>query len=62
MYYYDCVCVCFSVPQLVFVIVNKKINHRFFLEAPGGAMVNPKPGTVVDSVVTRQERLVTLIN
>lgn len=44
--------------KLAFLIVNKKINTRFFAEAPGkaGTYANPPPGTVVDSVVTRVER------
>ncbi len=47
------------VPVLTFIIVNKSINHRFYLEEGRGNYINPKPGTVVDTIVTRQERCVT---
>lgn len=45
--------------KLCFIIVTKRINSRFFLmsrTARGTDYVNPIPGTVVDSVVTRDER------
>ncbi|KAK2945278.1 putative piwi like protein [Blattamonas nauphoetae] len=35
-------------PQTAFIMVNKRINHRFF--TPNGQ--NVQPGTIVDSVVT----------
>jgi len=37
----------------MFVIVRKRIPQRFFEAADNGSLVNPCPGTVVDSVVTR---------
>lgn len=39
-----------SVP-LAFVIVNKRINTRFFAPTDSG-LENPRPGTIIDSVVT----------
>uniref|UniRef100_T1JMK8 Piwi domain-containing protein n=1 Tax=Strigamia maritima TaxID=126957 RepID=T1JMK8_STRMM len=38
-------------PKILFVIVNKRINTRFFKNS-----TNPTAGTVVDTVVTRPER------
>ena len=42
-------------PRLSFIIVNKRVNTRFF-EKIGDTVRNPIPGTVVDSGVTRPER------
>lgn len=39
-------------PVLVFVVVKKRINTRFFLEQSDKSILNPQPGTVVDTVVT----------
>jgi hypothetical protein len=44
-----------DVPKLTFIIVNKSINHRFYLRS-GTGYINPLPGTVVDKICTRQER------
>lgn len=41
-------------PQLAMVIVKKRINTRFF-KPDNQVLVNPMPGTVVDSYVTKQE-------
>jgi len=41
--------------QLTYVIVNKRISQRFFLE-DNRRVENPHPGTVVDSTVTRMEQ------
>ncbi|XP_022814819.1 piwi-like protein Siwi isoform X1 [Spodoptera litura] len=41
--------------KMSFTIVSKRINTRIFLEQ-GGKCVNPRPGTVVDDVVTLPER------
>uniref|UniRef100_A0A914VYH8 Uncharacterized protein n=1 Tax=Plectus sambesii TaxID=2011161 RepID=A0A914VYH8_9BILA len=45
-------------PGLAFVIVTKRVNIRYFKQPnhPGGELLNPVPGTVVDSVITRPER------
>lgn len=44
-----------ATPQLIFMIVSKKVNSRIF----EGDM-NPKPGTVVDDIITLKERSVEL--
>jgi aubergine-like protein len=41
--------------KFAFVIVNKRINTRFF-EEKRDQYDNPVPGTVVDTVVTLPER------
>lgn len=42
-------------PKLAYIIVNKRTNTRVF--KPSGSMfINPKPGTVVDRVITLAER------
>lgn len=41
--------------RFAFVVVNKKINPRFFAPQQNGYS-NPPPGTVVDSTVTRYDR------
>lgn len=41
--------------KFAYVIVNKRINTKFFLETRGRCE-NPIPGTVVDDVVTLPER------
>ncbi len=38
-----------------YIIVNKRINTKFF-EERGGTVDNPRPGTVIDDVVTLPER------
>ena len=45
--------------KLAFTVVTKKVNMRVF-KKQGEGLVNPEPGTVVDSVVTRPERFVQL--
>ncbi|KAK3795239.1 hypothetical protein RRG08_056298 [Elysia crispata] len=53
---------CFSsfgeyTPQCTTVCVQKRINTRIYSrDRDEGGMVNPPPGTVVDSVVTRRDR------
>nr|AID23631.1 piwi-1 [Hofstenia miamia] len=39
--------------ELAVVVVNKRINQRFFI-SENNRLENPKPGTVVDNTVTRQ--------
>ena len=41
-------------PKYAFVVVQKRINTRFLTISPTGVVSNPKPGTVVDSVVKRR--------
>lgn len=41
------------VPKITYIVVKKRINARFFLDA--GTMRNPAPGTVIDQTVTKQE-------
>lgn len=43
-----------DVPKFCFVIVNKRINTRIFLN--NGRVDNPKSGTVVDTTITLPER------
>lgn len=38
-------------PELIFIVVSKKINTRIF-EGDN----NPKAGTIVDSMITMEER------
>lgn len=42
-------------PKLTFIVVNKRINTRFFAQS-GGTLKNPDSGTVVDNTVTLPER------
>uniref|UniRef100_T1IRX1 Uncharacterized protein n=1 Tax=Strigamia maritima TaxID=126957 RepID=T1IRX1_STRMM len=42
-------------PKLSFIVVNKRINTRFFQSGTRG-WENPLSGTVIDTVVTRPER------
>lgn len=42
-------------PKFAFIIVNKRINTRFFLNSRGTVM-NPYSGTVIDNTVTLPER------
>lgn len=41
--------------KLTVVIVNKRIGARFYRKS-GDGFINPPPGTVIDDVVTRQNR------
>jgi len=41
-------------PQLVFVVVTKRIQQRFFWNQ-GGRLSNPSPGTIVDTQLTKPE-------
>ena len=41
-------------PQLVFVVVTKRIQQRFFWNQ-GGRLSNPSPGTIVDTELTKPE-------
>lgn len=46
-----------SSPKLLFVVVNKRVNTRFFMENKAtGRLENPPSGTVVDTKVTLPER------
>lgn len=47
----------YGTPQfkLAFIIVSKRINTRIFVDR-GRAGDNPKPGTVIDDIVTLPER------
>lgn len=42
-------------PKLTFIIINKRLNTRIFLNT-NGHVVNPVSGTVVDTVITLPER------
>lgn len=42
-------------PPLTFIVVKKRGNARFFADRNGGQIDNPPCGTVIDSVVTRDE-------
>lgn len=42
-------------PKMAYIIVNKRTNTRIF-KPDGSSFVNPKPGTVVDRVITLPER------
>lgn len=42
--------------NFTFIIVNKRINTRVFMERNGSGQENPPPGTIVDSVITLPER------
>lgn len=42
--------------RLTFIIVNKRIGARFYLKCGTDRYTNPAPGTIIDDVVTRQER------
>lgn len=41
-------------PELIFTVVTKRIQQRFFLKQ-GSRLTNPGPGTIVDTCVTRDE-------
>ncbi|ODM98914.1 Piwi-like protein 1 [Orchesella cincta] len=47
-----------ALPKLTYIVVNKRINTRFFAKGRGDPYMNPPPGTVVDDTVTRPERQV----
>ena len=42
-------------PKMTFIIVNKRLNTRFFLE-DGRSPKNPVSGTIVDNTITLPER------
>lgn len=42
--------------RFAFIVVNKKINTRFFNPIGANKFGNPPPGTVVDHTVTRFDR------
>jgi aubergine-like protein len=46
--------ICGPEVKLTYVIVNKRISQRFFQEDKR-QVINPLPGTIVDSIVTRLE-------
>jgi aubergine-like protein len=41
-------------PRCAVVVVKKRINNRFFV-AGNGKLINPPPGTIIDSVVTKSD-------
>ncbi|CAH1233753.1 PIWIL1 [Branchiostoma lanceolatum] len=41
-------------PKVAWIVVNKRINAKFFAEGQGG-LQNPMPGTVVDTEVTKPQ-------
>ncbi|ODN03707.1 Protein aubergine [Orchesella cincta] len=43
-------------PKFTFIVVTKKINTRLFASQNNGRPINPRPGTVVDDVITLPER------
>lgn len=43
-------------PKLTFVVVNKRINSRFYQQISSGQFDNPRPGMIIDDTVTRPER------
>ncbi|ODM98432.1 Piwi-like protein 1 [Orchesella cincta] len=45
-----------DLPKLTYIVVNKRINTRFYAQGRGDPYMNPPPGTVVDDTVTRPER------
>ena len=42
-------------PKFAFIVVKKRIHSRFFLKNHDGTVVNPLPGTIVDTEATRPE-------
>lgn len=42
--------------RLTFVIVNKRVGARFYLRSANDRYLNPQPGTVIDTTVTRKDR------
>lgn len=46
--------------KMAFIIVSKRINTRIFVDR-GRTGENPRPGTVIDDVVTLPERLVNCL-
>lgn len=44
-----------SKPKLTLIIVNKRINQRFFMEYDDGEILNPPSGLVIDSKVVESE-------
>jgi aubergine-like protein len=42
-------------PKMLFIVVKKRINTRYFRREGGNRMGNPVAGTVVDTAVTRPQ-------
>lgn len=40
-------------PKFTFIVVQKRINTRLFSQDRSGEMVNPRPGTILDRVITK---------
>lgn len=38
-------------PRLLYCLVNRKISHRLFAKGQGNDVLNPGPGTVVDTAL-----------
>ena len=45
----------FYSPRLAFIVVKKRINHRFFSVDNNKQLNNPLPGTIIDNNITRSE-------
>jgi aubergine-like protein len=41
-------------PKILYVFINKRITTRFF-EKIGNGLINPGPGTLVDSTIVQQD-------
>lgn len=41
-------------PLFTCVVVQKRINTRFYVQTSGGKVDNPLPGTVLDHTITRR--------
>jgi hypothetical protein len=39
-----------NIPKITLIVVNKRINQRIFIQK-GNEMLNPEPGTIIDSVL-----------
>ncbi len=42
-------------PQISVIVVQKRISTRIFAEDPSRQIVNPKPGTVIDTSITSKD-------
>jgi len=42
-------------PQFTMVVVQKRINTRFFMQSLSKCFVNPSPGTVIDHTVSSRD-------
>ena len=44
-----------TVPKITLIVVNKKINQRFFVEDRQGRLQNPPSGCIIDRQLVEQE-------